>query len=82
MSNRVLADNYASITDFKRNPMGILNDSEGFPVSVLNHNKPVFYCISPDHWEAILDKLEDMELSAIAESRKGEKSIKVSLSDL
>jgi antitoxin StbD len=55
---------------------------EGFPVAILNRNEPVFYCVPAKAYEALIDYLEDLELNAIADSRKGQATIRVSLDDL
>ncbi len=54
----------------------------GFPVVVLNHNKPVLYCVPASAYEALMDKLEDQELNEIANSRTDQRSIQVSLDEL
>jgi len=73
----ILADTTISLSNFKKNPMAAVESAEGFPVAVLNHNKPAFYCVPAVLYEAIMDKLEDQELSAIADERMGQKIVKV-----
>lgn len=80
--NTILADSSASVSDLKKNPMAIVNGGEGFPVAILNRNKPAFYCVPADAWETLLDKLEDIELSKLAQERMNDESFKVSLDDL
>ncbi|NOQ94849.1 MAG: plasmid stabilization protein [Methylophaga sp.] len=82
MSNSILADSSVSISELKKNPMAAVSSGEGFPVAVLNHNKPAFYCILADAWELIFDRLEDVELASIANSRMGGETIEVSLDEL
>ena len=55
---------------------------EGFPVAILNRNEPVFYCVPAKAYEAMLDRLEDLELNAIADAREGQIVHKVTLDDL
>jgi antitoxin StbD len=55
---------------------------EGFPVAILNRNEPVFYCVPAKAYAALIERLEDLELNAIAEARKGQKTIRVSIDDL
>lgn len=45
-------------------------------------NEPAFYCIPAKAWEDLMDKLEDLELSKIAEQRMDEPTVKVTLDDL
>ena len=72
----------ASVTELKKNPMLTVAAGEGFPVAILNRNEPVFYCVPAKAYEALMDYLEDLELNAIADSRKGQATIRVSLDDL
>jgi antitoxin StbD len=78
----ILADSSVSISELKKNPMAAVQAGDGFPVVVLNRNKPAFYCVPAEAYEQLMDKLEDIELNQIADQRKGEPTIKVSLDDL
>lgn len=78
----ILADVSTSISELKKNPMAVVESGEGFPVAVLNRNQPVFYCVPAEAFEALMDKLEDVELSALVESRKGQNEIEVNIDDL
>ena len=82
MANHIHAATTASISELKRNPMGTVAAGEGFPVAILNRNEPAFYCVPAKAYAAMLDRLEDLELNAIADARKGQKVHKVSLDDL
>lgn len=80
--NTILADSSASISELKKNPMAIVSAGEGFPVAILNHNRPAFYCVPAEAWEKIFDRLEDIELAALANQRMDGESVEVSLDDL
>ncbi|MEC9407979.1 MAG: type II toxin-antitoxin system Phd/YefM family antitoxin [Pseudomonadota bacterium] len=82
MARQVLADTCVSISELKKNPSAIVAQGDGFPVAVLNRNEPDFYCIPADAWEEIVDRLEDVELNAIADTRQGQAVIPVNLDDL
>ena len=82
MPNIILADVAASVSELKKNPMATVAAGEGFPVAILNHNEPVFYCVPAHAYEALMDKLEDMELSALAVARKNQPEIEVAWDDL
>lgn len=82
MAHQILAETAASITELKRNPMGTVEAGEGFPVAILNRNEPAFYCVPARVFEAMMERLEDLELNAIADARVGQKRVKVALSDL
>jgi antitoxin StbD len=82
MANIILAETTASVSELKKNPMGTVAAGDGFPVAILNRNEPAFYCVPAKAYEALMDKLEDIELNAIAAARSGQAEIKVKLSEL
>ncbi len=82
MVHTVLADITTSISELKKNPMAVVEQGEGFPVAVLNRNQPAFYCVPAKAYEALMDKLEDIELAALVEARKDQKEIAVDINEL
>jgi antitoxin StbD len=84
MANVILAETSASISELKKNPMATVAAGEGFPVAILNHNEPTFYCVPAKAYEALMDKLEDMELNSIADARfkDGKPLVRVKLDEL
>ena len=78
----VLADASVGISDLKKNPMAIVKHAEGAPVAILNRNRPVFYAVPAAAWEAIISKLEDLELAALVREREGETEIEVDVDEL
>lgn len=78
----LLTKSSVSITDLKKNPSAIIKEAEGAPVAILNHNRPFAYIVPADTFEAMLEKLDDMEIKKTVEKRRGEKSIRVSLDAL
>jgi len=82
MAAKILADTVISISDLKRNPRLSVAQGEGFPVAVLNRNNPEFYCLPVESYEALLNKIEDLELNALADSRANQERVKVNLDDL
>ncbi len=82
MVHNVLAEVTTSISELKKNPMAVVEQGEGFPVAVLNRNQPAFYCVPAEAYEALMDKLEDVELAAIVEARKDQEEISVALDEL
>ena len=82
MAHQIHAATTASVSELKKNPMGAVAAGEGFPVAILNRNEPVFYCVPAKAWEAMLERLEDLELNAIADAREGQAVHKVSLDEL
>ena len=55
---------------------------EGFQVAILNRNEPAFYCVPAKAYEALLERIEDLELNAIADAREGQAIHKVTLDEL
>ncbi|MCL1477325.1 type II toxin-antitoxin system Phd/YefM family antitoxin [Marinobacter sp. M3C] len=82
MTQPIYTEIAASISELKKNPMAAVSAGEGFPIVVLNRNKPAFYCVPADVYEAMLDRLDDQELARLVESRRSERSIPVSLNEL
>jgi len=82
MASAILATMTASISELKKNPMGTVETGEGGAVAILNHNTPAFYCVPAALYEVMMERLEDMELNAIADARQGQTVVKVALDDL
>lgn len=82
MTTRILAELATSITKLKANPMKAVASGHGKPIAVLNRNEPAFYCIPAATYENLLDKIEDLELLALAEEREKDTSVKVNLNEL
>ncbi len=78
----VYADASVSITELKKNPSAVIEQAEGFPVAILNHNKPAAYLVPAAAFEALLDKLEDVELAAIVKQRESQAEVEISLDEL
>ena len=80
ITHKIYAPATVSMTDLRRASIAdIVSDS---PVAVLNHNKPAAYLLSANYYEALLDQIENVELSKIVRERRGGKTVKVSLDDL
>ena len=82
MTQPIYTEITASISELKKNPMAAVSAGEGFPIVVLNRNKPAFYCVPADVYEAMLERLDDQELTRLVESRRSERGIPVTLDAL
>jgi len=82
MASAILSTMTASISELKKNPMATVDTGEGGAVAILNHNTPAFYCVPAALYEVMMDRLEDLELNAIADARQGQKVVKVVFDDL
>lgn len=69
MPHVLLAPVAASVTELKRDPMGTVQAGQGGPVAILNRNEPAFYCVPATAFEALMERLEDLELNALADAR-------------
>ena len=81
---QVLSSCSASISELKKNPTALLNEAEGSPIAILNHNVPAAYLIPAETYEWLMDKLEDSELAQIVADRASEKkkAIEVNIDEL
>ena len=82
MSSPILADSTTSISELKKNPMAVVNSADGFPVAVLNHNQLAFYCVPAEAYEALMDKLEDVELAQLVAERVNDSEIEIDINEL
>ncbi|EGM78369.1 prevent-host-death family protein [Rheinheimera sp. A13L] len=78
----ILAERTSSITELKKNPMAVVAQGEGFPVAVLSHNQPAFYCVPAATYEALMERLEDLELAALVAARADQPEVEVDINDL
>jgi antitoxin StbD len=82
--NVILSPHTASISELKRNPGRLLEQSGGEPVAILNHNRPTAYLVPAEVYKAMQEALEDADWMRIVEARKSEKpeAREVSLDEL
>ena len=80
----VLASCSASISELKKNPSALIEQSGGEPIAILNHNKPTAYLIPASTYEMLLEKIEDYQLGVIIKERQNEKksAVEVALDEL
>ncbi len=78
----ILADAGISISDLKKNPTAAIAAAEGFPLAILNRNRPAAYLVPAKAWEALMDRLDDIELAEIVRERENDPVIRVSLDEL
>ena len=80
----VLASCSASISELKKNPSALIQQSDGEPIAILNHNKPTAYLIPAETYEALLEKLEDYQLGVLIKDRQNEKisAVEITLDEL
>jgi antitoxin StbD len=73
-----------SMSEFKKNPAAVLREAHSRPVAVLNHNRPAFYMVEPQLFEAMMEELADNDLYRKAAARLADKAraVKVDLDQL
>lgn len=65
----IYADYSISMSEFKKNPAQVLRSAGEKPVAVLNHNRPAFYMVTPKLFEALVEKLIDLDLVELVRQR-------------
>jgi antitoxin StbD len=80
----VLANCSVSISELKKNPSALIEQSGGEPIAILNHNRPTAYLIPAETYEALLEKIENYQLGFIVKERQYEKisAVEVTLDEL
>ncbi len=79
MTNMILSDTSASVSELKKNPMATVKAGAGYPVAILNRNQPAFYCVPAELYERMLDLLDDQELCRLVKERENQPLIEVDL---
>ena len=69
----IYADYSISMSEFKKNPAQVLRSAGEKPVAVLNHNRPAFYMVTPKLFEALVEKLVDLDLVELVRQRLAQK---------
>ena len=80
----VLANYSASVSELKKNPSALIDQAEGEPIAILNHNKPTAYLVPAETYEQLMEKLEDYNLGLMVKERQKEKisAIEVNIDEL
>ena len=82
--NTLLSTFTASVSELKKNPSQLIEESEGESIAILNHNKPTAYLVPADKYERMMEELDDLNISRIIQEREEEKKLakEVNLDDL
>ncbi|MBD9526212.1 plasmid stabilization protein [Paracoccus sp. PAR01] len=74
----------ASLADLPRDPLATVASGGGAAVAILPPDAadPAFYCVPAAEYEAMLDRIEDAELNAIADARANSPEIPAKLDGL
>lgn len=82
MTYTVLANVAASVTNLKKDPLGIIREGAGETVVIFNRNEPVFYAVPPARYEAMLELIDDLQLAEVVRERRGEPAVGVNIDEL
>ncbi len=82
MPTPIFAETAASLSELKNDPIATVAAGDGFPGAIFDHDEPAFYCIPAKAYEILMDKLEDVELAAMVESRKLQAEIDMAWDEL
>ncbi|MES2207277.1 MAG: type II toxin-antitoxin system prevent-host-death family antitoxin [Pseudomonadota bacterium] len=78
----LLARASVSITELKKSPSTVIEQAQGAPIAILNHNKPEAYLVPAATFAALMEWIEDIELAEIIKQRKGSPEVEVALDAL
>ena len=80
----ILADVAVSVSELMKNPSSVLSGANGLPVAVLNHNRVMGYMVPANVYEAMVERLDELELIHLVKARldANETPVRVSLDDL
>lgn len=59
--SRISASTVFSISELKKAPARVVAEAAEGAVAILSHNKPVAYVLDAQFYEAMIDRLEDLE---------------------
>jgi antitoxin StbD len=81
----LLADRTVSATDLKRHGVAAFQTDDGSAVAVMANNRAAYYVLPAALYAELLETLEaaeDAELNRMAEVRRDQPRVRVSLADL
>ncbi|MBB72376.1 MAG: antitoxin [Legionellales bacterium] len=80
----IYSQKVASITELKKNPSKLINEAQGAPIAILNHNSAAAYLIPTELFEKIVELFDDITLERLAEQRlkDNNKPVKVDWDEL
>jgi PHD/YefM family antitoxin component YafN of YafNO toxin-antitoxin module len=85
MADVLLSDRTISATDVKKRGIASFQTDNGSPVAVMKNNRPQYYVVEAGLYAEMMEALEaaeDAELLRLAEARRHQPRMRVSLDDL
>lgn len=82
--NQILSSYSVSISELKKNPSSLIEQSHGDAIAVLNHNKPTAYLVPAETYENMMELLSDIKLSKTVSQRINDldSAIEVNINDI
>lgn len=71
-----------SVTELKRNFVGVMRQADDCPVAILNHNRPEAYLLPAAHYERLIAHMEDLEDTKLVQERANGPFVEVAVDDL
>lgn len=68
---RILANIVVSVSELKENPLGVMADTGGMPVALLDHNRVVGYMVPADFYEQMMARLDLVEAVSVCSTVQG-----------
>ena len=62
-----------TISEFKKNPNEVVKKAKHKPFAVLTNNKASFYVLSPEYYDALLEKIWELEMTPEIKKRLASK---------
>lgn len=76
MTFPVLANFAVSIADFKRDPMGVIQERDGETVLIIEQNGPAFYAVPTALYEAMVEIIDDFVLPEAIQNQQSASPLK------
>ena len=72
MTNIILCDVTASVSELKHHPVATASAGGGFPVAIIVRTRPVFYCVPAALYGQMLDALNEKDLVQLVTERQNQ----------
>lgn len=80
--NNIFTTQTVSVTELKREFAKVIESAQEDAVAILNRNKPEAYILSAEHYEWLLERMEDLEDAMLVKQREKGPFHKVNLEDI
>ncbi|MEJ8563022.1 type II toxin-antitoxin system Phd/YefM family antitoxin [Yoonia sp. GPGPB17] len=71
-----------SVSELKKSPTAIIDDAKGNAVAILNRNRVMAYFVPAATFEAMLDRLDDLDLVEVSQARANEQPASINIEEL